>query len=124
MGLFDRFTTKQAIDQVDGIEKHSYSYGTTPEEVIDKKVQEQTPNGYPMTIKNKEEWREIARAVNQGIDSYLQAFTKSKFDNKTGEITIHPTEMKTLLRRLNEGGSEIGMELRMSILQTLGIEEI
>lgn len=102
----------------------TFSYGTTPEEVIKARVARQTPNGYSMTIRSQTEWTAIANAVNQGIDSHLEGFTRSKFDPKTGECLIHPEEMTTFLRRLSESNDEESMDLRSSILETLGIEEI
>ena len=104
-------------------ERLSFSYGTTPENVIKKQVLKEAPNGYPMTIRSQNEWSAIAKAVNQGIDSHLEAFTRSKFDSKTGEVLIHPEEMTTFLRRLTDGDEE-AMSLRTDILSTLGIEEI
>ena len=107
-------------------ERLSFSYGTTPENVIKKQVLKEAPNGYPMTIRSQVEWSAIAKAVNQGIDSHyinLEAFPRSKFDSKTGEVLIHPEEMVTFLRRLTDGDEE-AMSLRTDILSTLGIEEI
>jgi hypothetical protein len=102
--------------------KSSFSFGTTPEDIIKEKVLEQTPSGYSMHIKSQKEWSAIAKAVNQGIDSHLEGFTRSKFDN--GKCLIHPEEMTTFLRRLYENGDEESWSLRSSILETLGIEEI
>ena len=104
--------------------KLSFTYGTTPENIILKQVRDQTPNGYSMHIKSNSEWRILAKAVNQGIDSHLQGFTRSTFDNKTGKVLIHPEEMPILLRRLMEDSSDEAMSLRTDILATLGIEEI
>lgn len=101
----------------------SFTFGTTPEKVIKDRVLSQTPSGYPMHIKSQEEWTEIANAVNKGIDSHLEAFTRSKFNNN-GEVLIHPEEMTTFLRRLLEAGNDVARELRSAILETLGIEEI
>lgn len=102
----------------------SFSYGMTPPEIINERVHQQCPDGYPMTIRSQDEWSVIAAAVNQGIDSHLEGFTRSKFDSKTGQCLIHPDEMKTFLRRLDEDGSDEATSLRVSILDTLGIEEI
>lgn len=102
----------------------SFSFGTTPEEVIKERVNAQAPGGYPMTIRSQSEWKAIADAVNQGIDSHLEGFTRSKFDNQTGECLIHPDEMTTFLRRLAESAEDEAMSLRTSILETLGVEEI
>jgi hypothetical protein len=104
--------------------RQSFSYGMTPEDLITKKVVEQTPSGYPMLIKSQEDWTSIANAVNQGIDAHLEGFTRSTFDNKTGKCIIHPDEMKTFLRRLYDSQEENAESLRSSILETLGLEEI
>ena len=117
--------TDEEMDLMEGKEKRqSFTFGTTPKEVIMEKVNKQTPNGYPMTIRSQNEWAAIANAVNQGIDSHLEGFTRSKFDSKTGECLVHPEEMFTFLRRLFENGDEESWGLRSSILETLGIEEI
>jgi len=100
----------------------SFSFGTTPEEIIKERVEQQTPGGYPMVIKDQETWSVIAKAVNQGIDSHLEGFTRSTFDN--GHVNIHPEEMTTFLRRLYEDGSEEAWSLRTDILSTLNVEEI
>ena len=98
----------------------TYSYGTTPDSIIRKAVNEQCPDGYPMEIKDSEEWESIANAVNQGIDGYLEAITeRSTFDN--GHCLVHPDELHVLLRRLVDTN---GDDLRSCILYTLGIEEI
>jgi hypothetical protein len=117
--------TKAEMDAIEEQENKrlSFSFGTTPENIIKEKISQQAPNGYPMTIRGKEEWKAIADAVNKGIDSHLEGFTRSKFDSKTGECLIHPEEMTTFLRRLLDGGEE-SWSLRSSILETLGIEEI
>lgn len=113
----------------------SYSLGDTPEELIKSAAQKQCPDGYPMTIKDPEEWTVIAEAVNQGIDSHLEALTeRSSFDASTGKCLVHPAELHVLLRRLYEQGDDttrwaqdempLGWDLRSGILFTLGIEEI
>jgi len=102
----------------------SFSFGSTPEDVVKERVNLEAPSGYSMKIKNQDEWKIIAKAVNQGIDSHLGGFTRSKFDSKTGNCLIHPEEMFTFLRRLYEDGSENAWSLRSGILSTLGIEEI
>jgi hypothetical protein len=102
----------------------TYSYLSTPEQVIKNTTKSQCKNGYPMIIKSKEEWKAIAKAVNEGIDAHLEAFTKSSFNAITGEILIHPTELHILLRRLGESDNKQSHSLRSNILQTLNIEEI
>ena len=51
---------------------------------------------------NSRDWTRVAKAVNMGIDSHLQAFIKSKFDCKTGECMIDNVEVPILIRRLRE----------------------
>ena len=59
-----------------------------------------------------EDMRLIKAIVNQGIDSRLEAFTKSSFTWNTNstvlrlECLIHQDEMTTLLRRLLEFGTD------------------
>lgn len=101
------------------------SFGECPSEVIKAAVNDQCPNGYPMSIRDPEEWTMIARAWNQGIDAYLEALTeRSSADHKTGKINIHPDELHVFLRRLWEDGSDEACSLRTSILGTLDIEEV
>jgi len=102
----------------------TFTLGTTPEKIIKEKVLAQTPSGYPMTIRSRDEWKAIAHAVNQGIDSHLEGFTRSTFDSKTGECLVHPKEMTTFLRRLFESNNDEAWGLRSSILETLGVEEV
>jgi len=102
----------------------TFSYGKTPEEVINARARATSPNGYDMQIRSQEEWATLVTVVNQGIDSHLEGFTKSVFDSSTGNCTIAPDEMKVLLRRLYEEGSEDSWSLRTDILSTLNIEEV
>lgn len=102
----------------------AYTFGTTPVDVIRDAVSEQCPDGFRMTIQNQKEWETIAKAVNVGIDAHLEAITSSTFNHKGGECVVSAEDMPVLLRRLEEIGSACGDNLRMSILYTLGIEEI
>jgi len=97
----------------------------TPTEVITEACKTQCHNGYHMLIRSNEEWSAIATAVNEGIDSHLEALTeRSIFNSSTGQCNVHPEELHVLLRRLDENGSDEGSSLRVAILDTLGIEEI
>lgn len=109
----------------------TFTYGTTPKEVIIAACKEQCPDGYHMTIRCQDEWGWIAQAVNKGIDAHLEALTeRSTFDN--GTCLVHPEELHVLLRRLDEIGMEMEPDLqgddpcslRTAILSTLDIEEI
>jgi len=113
-----------------------FSYGTTPDAVIRAAAREQCPDGYPMTIRSRDEWAVIAAAWNQGIDSHLEALTeRSSANASTGEVNVHPDELHVLLRRLFEAGEREPYEpdsteeppalgLRSAILTTLDIEEV
>jgi hypothetical protein len=104
--------------------KQSYNYGECPDEAITEACMQQCPDGFPMTIRSKDEWRALAEAWNQGIDSHLEGMARSTADNTTGKVLVHPSELCTLLRRLNNSDNEVSSDLRSGILQSLGIEEI
>jgi hypothetical protein len=93
-------------------------------EAIKQAVHDQCPNGYRMVIRNQGDWTAISKAVNQGIDSYLEGFAQSTFDNDTGKCNIHPDEVHILVRRLLEDSSERSEDLGRAILSTLGLEEV
>jgi len=86
---------------------------------------------YHMTIRCKTEWKAIAEAVNQGIDSRLQACNSPDrgdiYDAETGECEISPESLPVFLRRLLEDSSEEFYEEAMSladaILMTLGFND-
>jgi hypothetical protein len=112
-----------------------YTYGTTPDRVIRKALEHECPNGYKMELVG-EDREVVTRLVNQGIDSRLEAITKSTFsvgerrlaDGRVTQrylgSTVHNDDMMVLLRRMSEDDSETASSLRMSILFTLNIEEI
>jgi hypothetical protein len=102
-----------------------FSYGTTPDEIIRAAAREQCPDGYPMTIRCRDEWAVIAAAWNQGIDSHLEALTeRSSANASTGSVNVHPDELHVLLRRLLHDDGEEATMLRSDILSTLDIEEV
>lgn len=68
------------------------------------------PQGLPMHIKSQQEWGWIAEAVNVGIDSRLEGFTKSTFDASTGRVLVHPDEMGILVHRLEEKAMALSNE--------------
>lgn len=132
-------TTEIIEPELDTVEPEwlTFSYGMTPDETVKLRVNEQCPKGYPMTIKSPVEWRTIVWAIDQGIDSHLEAITtRSKFDHTTGQCTVHPDELHVLLRRLyafgdsaaqiarNPRQADEAWDLRTAILSTLNIEEL
>lgn len=101
----------------------TYSFGCVPDSVIKQACLEQCPDGYPMTIRSKSEWADIAACWNQGIDSHLEAITqRSHADSNSGEILVHPEELHVLLRRLFDLDTEDAWGLYSDILSTLDIE--
>ncbi len=103
----------------------TFSFGAVPSEVITAACQDQCPAGYPMTIRSKSEWADIAECWNQGIDSHLEAITsRSSANSSTGSIVVHPEELHVLLRRLVELGTEDADSVYSVILSTLDIEVI
>jgi len=74
--------------------------------------------------------------VNRGIDSYLEAFVDSKFEDKYDEndikyrvsgprlfCDIGPRDMPVLLRRLEEAGTDDADSLRSDIIEVSSEEE-
>ncbi len=105
----------------------TFTFGTTPETIIKTAFEnENLPNRkYHMDLVG-DDAQVVIDAVNQGIDSYLQAIIGSYF-NVSGnrmscEVTVN--DLCVLLRRLFEDGSENAWSLRSSILTTLEIEEV
>ena len=76
------------------------TWGTLPEA---KTIN--THGAFPMTIRDKDEWKLVAAVVNQGIDSHLEAVF-CQADASTGEITIEARSLHTFLRRLVEVANE------------------
>lgn len=112
----------------------TYSYGCTPESVI----RENLPVNYNMELNGKD-YEVFARLVNIGIDSRLQAVNVSndvirRIHNKAG-LNLDKESMLCLLNRcfdyglsdynlLDESEKERALDLRSSILYTIGIEEL
>lgn len=131
----------------------SITYGTVPDRErflshcaarLDDDGESNPVGAYPMEIVNPIEWEAIKAAVNQGIDSHLEAVAFSGADIvprstrsgrvicNAGHITISdPGSLHTLIRRLVEA-ADCGdpsdnenppvLDLVSSVLYTLGIE--
>lgn len=126
----------------DACERLEFTAGMTPAEVIRARMEHLSPKGFDMTIRDPWEWRALAAAWNQGIDSHLEAITtRSTADEETGEVVVHAEELHVLCRRLwelfeaDEEGTDEERErcetvgsaagcLRLGILETLAIEEV
>lgn len=93
---------------------------------------------FPMSLTDADEIRAVIDAVNQGIDSHLEAcFCPSRGDQyddgrrmagrlvlcRSLECVVSPESLPVLLRRLCESASEAGDRLASDILTVLGIDE-
>jgi hypothetical protein len=98
---------------------------------------------YMMSLTDTDEIRAVVEAINQGIDSHLEAcFCLARGDRYEGgtrkagtlilcyslECCVSPESLPVLLRRLFELGTteavaEAGMSLAADILMTLGFDE-
>lgn len=103
----------------------SLSYGTLPPlEEFKTSVEERNEwpaDGYPMKL-NSSDFIHVQTAVNQGIDSHLEAVAFTQDDARI--VITDVGSMHTLLRRLLEDGSEEAQDLASSIMFTLGFEWI
>ena len=97
-------------------------------------------NGEPftMSLTDADEIKAVITAVNQGIDSYLEAcFCPDRGDQYDGgrrkagklilcrtlECSVSPESLPVLLRRLSDSDDEAGNRLASDILMVLGINE-
>jgi hypothetical protein len=82
---------------------------------------------YPMEFhQGTEDFQSLMRAVNQGIDAYLEAVQFSEFNGAHGRrgFTITPDTLHVLIRRLMESENENDNSLASGICSTLEIELI
>lgn len=84
---------------------------------------------HPYTIEchdNSADFRSIAKAINEGIDSHLEAieFTESIGEHGKSKLTIASQSVPVLVRRLMESDDENSLSLASGICSTLGIELI
>lgn len=99
------------------------NYGELPPlEVIEKAWN----NGFPITVKTNHDLDMIKAAVNQGIDSHLEAvFCDTKEGEGEVSITIKDAKsMHTFLRRLIETEGESELDMANCILAFFGVEWI
>jgi hypothetical protein len=93
---------------------------------------------FTMSLTDSDEIHAVIEAVNQGIDSHLEAcFCPERGDSFNGgkrmagkfvlcgclDCSISPESLPTLLRRLCESANEAGNRLAVDILTVLGINE-
>jgi hypothetical protein len=82
-------------------------------------LNETTDDIFPITVPiGSEDDKLFTSIVNQGIDSHLEGFTKSKFGVKGGErrvFNFDKSELPILLRRLEELGTEEALQWKNDI---------
>lgn len=91
-------------------------------EAIKKAVQDLSPQGFNMWIRDPEEYALVAKAWNQGIDSCLEALTESSFSDDSGRFVIHQDEVHILVRRLMLMNEVKAFDLASAICFVLDIE--
>jgi hypothetical protein len=67
------------------------------------------PQFIPITCRiGMSDYKMFLGVWNQGIDSHLEAFTKSKYNENNGRLCLdfHISELHILVRRLQELGTE------------------
>jgi len=71
-----------------------------------------------------EDFESFEHAINQGIDSHLEAVVYTQSVGTCGRcrIVIEPQTVHVLVRRLLESGEDNDASLASSICETLGIE--
>ena len=72
------------------------------------------------------DYQSFCQAVNQGIDSHLEAIMFSEQPGSWGRVKfiVHKSSVRSLVRRLLESGEDNDTSLARSICQTLDIELI
>lgn len=81
---------------------------------------------YPVECHNGADFAATTAAINQGIDSHLEAvhFTQCEGSHGRVRITFEAQSVPVLVRRLLESGDEDSQLLASDICGTLGIELI
>lgn len=95
-------------------------------EKLGQAMNKATREPYPMEFHRGKELDAICCAINQGIDSYLQAvhFTQGRGEHGRMKIIVEPQSVSVLVRRLLESGNEDAEMLASDICGTIGIELI
>lgn len=115
----------------------SFSFYWTDElgKAINQAAVEHCPDDtYSMSLTDPLEFQAVVNAINQGIDSHLEAiqFTHTTSPQCAGnicyvtreDITVNASDLSTLVRRLMEKGGDVDMDIASSICTTLNIELI
>lgn len=108
MKKFDKNRLFEVMGKLDGTFKQKLNEEIIPEEQLQENT-EFLPITTPVGSPDDKLFTDV---VNQGIDSHLEGFTKSKFEIKnasTGNrkvFNFHKSEIPILIRRLEEIGTE------------------
>ena len=81
--------------------------------IINEVVEQAEAQFLPITVPiSSSDMKLFAKVINQGIDSHLEGFTKSKFEKKGDRyiLDFHNSEIPILVRRLEEIGDQTGDE--------------
>jgi hypothetical protein len=81
---------------------------------------------YPIECHQGADWYATAAAINQGIDSHLEAIQYTRTIGSYGRerVVFNPESVPVLVRRLMESDDDNAQSLASSICETLGIELI
>jgi hypothetical protein len=89
---------------------------------LETAIKERSTSPYPITFGcSGDDYFAFEDAVNQGIDSRLEAVFTSR---REGRFEVSADSLHVLVRRLMEAGSEEADSLASGICETLGIELI
>ena len=106
----------------------SLEYGTLPDlKTIQEAWDKEELSDYKIEAV-QHDWTILASAINQGIDSHLEAIALEELEEKNGKGRVRildPNSLHVLLRRLietNDFEEEGAIDLASGILQTLDIE--
>ncbi len=93
---------------------------------LGEEINRRSISPYPIECHLGEDFESLSNAINQGIDSRLEAiFFKHSIGNYGRQrVVIEPKSVSVLVRRLMESGSAPAELLASSICGTLGIEVI
>jgi hypothetical protein len=95
-------------------------------EKLGEAIKERSTDPYPIEMHPGNDYKALAEAINQGIDSHLEAVACKQSPGSHGRsrIVIEPQTLHVLVRRLMESGNEDAESLASGICEPLDIELI
>lgn len=93
------------------------------EDAIKEACKDQPPYDMEFHV-NSDDFKSFKAAVNQGIDSHLEAIQFTQFSGQYGRagFAVDRETLYVLIRRLMESGDENAESLASTICETIGIE--